>query len=107
MNRLDIEQCNDIDALKDLAIRQYKALSYISETLVDESKWHITSDKGIEDIRAYLQKHNLEFSNNAHLRGLIRKMIHFANLVRYVFGNIPDEKVNAIVYDLAARRLLF
>lgn len=74
MNRLDIEQCNDIDALKDLAIRQYKALSYISETLVDESKWHITSDKGIEDIRAYLQKHNLEFSNNAPLRGLIRKM---------------------------------
>ena len=60
MNRLDIEQCNDIDTLKQLAIEQYKALSYIGETLVDVSKWHITSDEGIKQIRERLQKNNLE-----------------------------------------------
>ena len=60
MNILDIEQCNDIDALKQLAIGQYKALSYISETLVDVSKWHITSDEGIRQIRERLQKNNFE-----------------------------------------------
>lgn len=54
MNRIDIEQCNDMDALKDLAIKQYKALSYIGEICVDVSKWHITSDKAIKMIREYL-----------------------------------------------------
>lgn len=54
MNRIDIEQCNDMDALKDLAIRQNKALSYIGEICVNVSKWHITSDKAIKKIREYL-----------------------------------------------------
>ncbi len=57
MNRIDIESCNDIDKLKKLCINQYKQLSYISETLVDESKMHITSKMAVEDIRDYLVKH--------------------------------------------------
>lgn len=43
-----------MDALKDIAIKQYKALSYIGEICVDVSKWHITSDKAIKKIREYL-----------------------------------------------------
>lgn len=60
MNRLDIEQCNDLDKLKELAIEQYKKLFYISETCVDVSKWHITSDEGIKQIRERLQRNNIE-----------------------------------------------
>lgn len=73
MNRIDIEQCSNIDALKQLAIGQYKALSYISETLVDVSKWHITSDEGIKLIRERLQKSNFEldpFYSNANITHL-------------------------------------
>lgn len=57
MSRLDIEKCNDIDELRDICLRYYKALFCISETLVDESKCNISKDKAIEQIRTYLTKY--------------------------------------------------
>lgn len=54
MNRLDIEECNDIHKLRDLCIEYYKTLFMISETCIDVSKWHINSDDGIIQIRDYL-----------------------------------------------------
>ena len=54
MNKLDIEECNDICKLRDLCIEYYKTLFIISETCIDVSKWHISSDDGIRQIRNYL-----------------------------------------------------
>ena len=54
MNRLDIEECNDIHKLRGVCIEQYRTLFNISETCIDVSKWHISSDKGIKQIRVYL-----------------------------------------------------
>lgn len=59
MNRIDIEECNDMDELKEMAIKQYRTLFFISETLVDVSKWHITAEEGIRQIRWRLQQNNI------------------------------------------------
>mgnify|MGYP001226938356 CR=1 FL=1 len=60
MNRIEIEQCNDIDKLKTLCIEQRKQLGVISEILVDESKWHISSEVAVQKIRDYLVKHQYD-----------------------------------------------
>lgn len=57
MTRLEIEKCNDIDELKRLCKEQHRQLSFVSETLVSESKMHITSKMAVENIRDYLFKH--------------------------------------------------
>lgn len=54
MTRLEIEDCNNIEILKRLCIEQRKQLSYISEILISESKWNITSEMAIDKIRDYL-----------------------------------------------------
>lgn len=54
MNRIEIEECNDIDKLKKLSIAQYKLLFYIGEVLVDESKQHLTPEDAIKKIRTYM-----------------------------------------------------
>ena len=56
MSRIEIEQCTDIDKLKALCLEQRKQLNYIGEVLVDVSKWHITPELAIEQIRDYLVK---------------------------------------------------
>lgn len=60
MNRLEIEECNDIEALKKLAIAQYKALFFIGETIVENSKWHCDAVDAIKDIKDYLYEHQHE-----------------------------------------------
>lgn len=60
MTRLEIEQCNDIDVLKQLCIAQRSQLAYVGEVLIDESKWHIKPDRAIEMIREYLVRHQYE-----------------------------------------------
>lgn len=60
MTRVEIEQCNDIDKLKILCIEQRKQLGIIGEILVDESKWHISSDVAIQKIRDYLVEHQYD-----------------------------------------------
>ena len=60
MNRIEIEQCNDIDKLKALCIEQRKQLCVIGEILVDESKWHITSEIAVQKIRDYLVEHQYD-----------------------------------------------
>jgi len=57
MNRLEIEECEDIEKIKRLCIAQNEQLTVIGEILVSESKWHITSDEAIRKIRDYLVKH--------------------------------------------------
>ncbi len=56
MNRIEIEQCNDIDKLKALCLEQRKQMNYIGELLVDVSKWHISPELAIEKMRNYLVK---------------------------------------------------
>ena len=51
MNRLEIENCNDIEALKQLCLAQRSQLNYIGNVLVRESKWEITAKEAIERIR--------------------------------------------------------
>ena len=60
MNRIDIENCNDIEKLKALCIEQRKQLGVIGEILVDESKWHITSEIAVQKIRDYLVEHQYD-----------------------------------------------
>lgn len=57
MNRLEIEECEDIEELKRLCIAQNEQLSVVGAFLVSESKWHITSDTAVRQIRDYLVKH--------------------------------------------------
>lgn len=57
MNRLEIENCNDIEALKQLCLAQRSQLNYIGNVLVRESKWEITAKEAIERIRNYMVKH--------------------------------------------------
>lgn len=57
MNRLAIEECEDIEELKRLCIAQNEQLSVVGAFLVSESKWHITSDEAVRKIRDYLVKH--------------------------------------------------
>ena len=48
------------DELIDI-ISSYRSLYfYVSEVCVDESKWDITCDKAIEQIRDYLIKHQYD-----------------------------------------------
>ncbi len=56
MNTKTILDCEDIEELKRLCVEQNKQLAYISEILVEESKWHISSDVAIQKIREYLVK---------------------------------------------------
>lgn len=57
MNRFEIENCNDIEALKQLCLAQRSQLNYIGNVLVRESKWEITAKEAIERIRNYMVKH--------------------------------------------------
>jgi len=51
---------NDIESLKKLAIAQYKALFFIDEVIVENSKWHIDDQHAVKDIKEYLYKHQHE-----------------------------------------------
>ena len=56
MNRTDIENCTDIEALKELCHAYRRACSCISESLVEESKCHINIETAVGQIRKYLWK---------------------------------------------------
>ena len=60
MTRFDIEDCNDIDKLKQLCIKQRHQLCVIGETLVSESKRHITAEQAVDRIRTYMTEHQHE-----------------------------------------------
>lgn len=60
MTRIEIEECNDIERLKELCINQRKQLGVIGEILVDESKMHITPNAAINKIRNYLVSHQYD-----------------------------------------------
>ena len=51
---IDIENCNDIEKLREICLYQRSQLSIVSDILVEESKWHITPDVAIKRIRTYL-----------------------------------------------------
>ncbi len=59
MNRIEIEECNDIETLRRLCIRQHSAILRIGETLVDNSKSHLTDERTLVEIREILR-----FSDN-------------------------------------------
>ena len=59
MTKRDIEKCNNPEIIKKLCIEQYRTLFYISERLVDMSKGHTSTDKGIESIRKYLSDNDV------------------------------------------------
>jgi hypothetical protein len=59
MNRIEIEECNDIEILRRLCIRQHSAILRIGETLVDNSKSHLTDERTLVEIREILR-----FSDN-------------------------------------------
>lgn len=54
-------------------IEQYDRLNFmISEILVDESKWHITSKEAVEEIRKYLTESQAKTDlSNEHLDSYI------------------------------------
>ena len=54
MNRTDIENCTDIEALKELCHAYRRACSGISESLVEESKCHINIETAVGQIRKCL-----------------------------------------------------
>lgn len=56
MNRIEIEECNDIETLKRLCIRQHSAILRIGETLVDNSKSHLTDERTLVEIRNILKE---------------------------------------------------
>ena len=47
MTRMQIEDCNDIQTLKNIALEQHSALFKIGEALVDNDKNHLTDVKTI------------------------------------------------------------
>ena len=61
MTRAEIMECADIEKLKALCLEYRKQASVISEILVDESKWHISSHDAINKIREYLVRNQHEF----------------------------------------------
>lgn len=56
MNRIEIEECNDIETLRRLCIRQHSAILRIGETLVDNSKSHLTDERTLVEIRNILKE---------------------------------------------------
>lgn len=62
MTRYDIEHCDDVGKLRKLCLEYRHQLFWISETLVDESKWHISAEDAITKIREYLveNQHNID-----------------------------------------------
>ena len=58
MNRIEIEECNDIETLRRLCIRQHSAILRIGETLVDNSKSHLTDERTLVEIRNILKESN-------------------------------------------------
>lgn len=60
MNRIEIIECTDIEALKKLCLEFRKQFNVIGEILVDESKWHISADQAVTKIREYLVSHQYD-----------------------------------------------
>lgn len=64
MTRHEIQTCTDIEALKKLCLAQRSQLSVVSEILVDESKWHITAEQAVTQIRDHLVAHQHDLDIN-------------------------------------------
>lgn len=60
MNSIEIEECNDIEKLRNLAMLQCHILFMIGEACVDESKWHFTSKEAIKKIRECLREYDID-----------------------------------------------
>lgn len=68
-------------------IEQYEDVNFsISETLVEESKWHIKSDEAIRRIREYLQKGWCDLYND-----------HLSDFIDMKLGKISPDKYRNIV----------
>jgi hypothetical protein len=63
MTRSEIEECDDIELLRILALNQRSQLFFIGETLVSESKMHISAEDAIDEMRDYMCKnqYKIEF----------------------------------------------
>lgn len=86
MNRVDIDNCHDIEELKKLCHAYRHGISVISETLVDVSKGHISKGIAIEDIHIQLRKiHNAEDTLSEYMNDL--EEMHKTRLEKY-FGKI-------------------
>ena len=57
MTKREINNCTDIEKLKKMCLIQRSQLSAISEILIDESKWELTSQQAVANIRNYLVSH--------------------------------------------------
>lgn len=77
MNRRDIELCTDLEELKELCRTYRKACFCISETLVDESKMHITTEKAKEQIRKYLR--DVDYAEDKFVENLEAKEVDNKN----------------------------
>lgn len=64
MNRIEIEECNDIETLRRLCISQHSAILRIGETLVDNSKSHLTDEHTVAEIRDILRLNDAEMESN-------------------------------------------
>lgn len=62
MTRRDIMGCTDIEKLKALCLEYRRQLSYISEVLVDVSKWHISANGAVTQMRDYLVDNQYNFA---------------------------------------------
>lgn len=60
MNRIEIEECDDIETLRRLCIRQHSVILRIGETLVDNSKSHLTDKHTVIKIRDILRLKEIE-----------------------------------------------
>lgn len=56
MTRMEIEDCKDLNMIKEIALEQHSALFKISEALVDNSKENLTDVKTLISIRHYLKE---------------------------------------------------
>lgn len=64
MTRYEIQNCTNIEALKKLCLAQRSQLSVVSAILVDESKWHMTAEQAVTQIRDYLVAHQYDLDIN-------------------------------------------
>lgn len=72
MNKRDVKNCNNINELKELCLAYRKAYACISETLVDESKEHISISTAKEHIRKYLR--DIDYAEDKFVKKSIKKI---------------------------------
>jgi hypothetical protein len=62
----EIDECQDIEALRQQCKKDWDTLALISETLVDYSKCHITAEKALKEIRKYIAQGLIDRKQRGH-----------------------------------------